>query len=123
MAALAALVATLSASAQPPLGADPNSDLGKWFKSLKNEHGLPCCDVSDCRRVEARLSDGHYEALIDERWARVPDDKIRRVENPTRQYIACYMYYDGTRDPPPHFFCFVPISLAQLEPQLKLAYW
>ena len=120
---LAALGAALSASAQPPPGADPNSEIGKWFKSLKTEHGQPCCDVSDCRRVEARLSDGHYEALIDEEWARVPDDKIRRVENPTGHFIACYMYYDGTRDPPPHFFCFVPISLAQLEPQLKLANW
>jgi hypothetical protein len=120
---LAALAAALSASAQPPPGADPNSELGKWFKSLKSNNGLPCCDVSDCRRVQARLTDGYYEALIDEHWARVPDDKIRHIENPTGQYVACYAYYDGTRDPPPHFFCFVPISLAQLEPHLKLANW
>ncbi|TMJ83231.1 MAG: hypothetical protein E6G79_11720 [Alphaproteobacteria bacterium] len=120
---LAVLAAALSASAQPPAGADPNSELGKWFKSLKSNNGLPCCDVSDCRRVQARLTDGYYEALIDEHWARVPDDKIRHIENPTGQYVACYAYYDGTRDPPPHFFCFVPISLAQLESHLKLAKW
>ena len=120
---LAVLAAALSASAQPPVGADPNSELGKWFKSLKSNNGLPCCDVSDCRRVQARLTDGYYEALIDEHWARVPDDKIRHIENPTGQYVACYAYYDGTRDPPPHFFCFVPISLAQLESHLKLANW
>jgi len=120
---LAVLAAALSASAQPPAGADPNSELGKWFKSLKSNNGLPCCDVSDCRRVQARLTDGYYEALIDEHWARVPDDKIRHIENPTGQYVACYAYYDGTRDPPPHFFCFVPISLAQLESHLKLANW
>lgn len=126
-AGLAALAATLSASAQPPPGADPNSDMGKWFKSLKSNKGLPCCDVSDCRRVEARLVNGYYEALIDEEWARVPDDKITPVENPTGRYIACYTYYDGSRDPPPYFFCFVPISMARLEPdrqpRVQLANW
>ena len=68
--------------------ADPNSDIGRWFKSLKSNNGLPCCHVSDCRRVQARLIDGYYEALIDEHWARVPDDKIRHVENPTGHYIV-----------------------------------
>jgi hypothetical protein len=120
LAGIAALAVTLSASAQPPPGADPNSEIGKWFKSLKNEHGLPCCDVSDCRRVQARLMEGHYEAMIDEQWASVPDSKIRHVANPTGEYIACYTYYDGTRDPPPLFFCFVPISLAMLEPYREL---
>jgi len=113
---LAALTATLSAAAQPPTGADPNSEVGKWFKSLKSNKGLPCCDVSDCRRVQARIVNGYYEALIDEQWARVPDDRITPVENPTGHYIACYTYYDGSREPPPLFYCFVPISLAQVEP-------
>ena len=116
---LVTLVAAFAASAQPPPGADPNSEIGKWFKSLKSNKGLPCCDVSDCRRVEARLVNGYYEALIDEQWARVPDEVITNVGNPIGQYVACYSYYEATRDPPPHFYCFVPISLAKLEPHLK----
>src|SRR5437763_263713 len=40
------VAATVSASAQPPPGADPNSEMAKWFKSLKSNEGQPCCDVS-----------------------------------------------------------------------------
>jgi hypothetical protein len=104
-------VAVLSASAQPPPGADPNSEIAKWFKSLKSNDGHPCCDVSDCRRVEARLVNGSYEALVDDQWAKVPDAAIRRIENPTGQYIACYTSQDYSTKFPPYFFCFVPISL------------
>jgi hypothetical protein len=112
LANLVALTVTMSGSAQPPAGADPNSEIAKWFKTLKNDQGLPCCDISDCRRVEARLMNGYYEVLIDQQWARVPDRAVRTVENPMGQYIACYIYYEGTREFPPHFYCFVPISLA-----------
>jgi len=82
--------------------------MAKWFKSLKNSHGLSCCEISDCRRVEARLANGHYEALIDNRWSKVPDETINHVRNPTEEYIACYSYYD---DFSPHFYCFIPISM------------
>jgi hypothetical protein len=108
-ASLTALAVAFSASAQPPQGADPNSEIAKWFKSLKNDHGLRCCDISDCRQVEARLINGHYEALIDNRWSRIPDETINHMENPTGQNIACYSRYD---DFSPHFYCFVPISMA-----------
>jgi hypothetical protein len=106
--------------AQPPPGADPNSEIGRWFKSLKSIKGVPCCDVSDCRRVEARLVNGYYEALIDGLWSRVPDEVITNVRNHIGEYIACYSYYDVTRDPPPHFYCFVPISLADSEPNYQV---
>lgn len=107
------VAATLSASAQPPPVADPNSETARWFKSLKSNEGQPCCDVSDCRRVEARLVNGSYEAFIDDQWARVPDAVIKRVENPTGQYIACYTSGDYSTKFPPYFFCFVPISLTE----------
>jgi len=103
-----ALAVTFAASAQPPAGAELNSETAKWFKSLKNSHGLSCCEISDCRRVEARLANGHYEALIDNRWSGVPDEMINHVNNPTGQYIACYSYYD---DFSPHFYCFIPIAM------------
>jgi len=106
-----AVAVTFYAAAQPPAGADPNSEMANWFKSLKSNEGQPCCDVSDCRRVEARLVNGSYEAFIDDEWARVPDAVIKRVENPTGQYIACYTAGDYSTKFPPYFFCFVPISL------------
>ena len=59
---------------------------------------------------------GYYEALIDGQWSRVPDEAIANVRNPIGEYIACYSYYEATRDPPPRFYSFVPISLAELEP-------
>src|SRR6266404_2083103 len=94
-----------------PQGADPNSEIAKWFKSLRNSQGLPCCDISDCRRVDARMANGHYEARIDEQWATVPDETIKDIENPTGQYIACYRYLESSRDFPPNFYCFIPISM------------
>jgi hypothetical protein len=95
-----------SASAHLPQGADPNSEIAKWFKSLRNSQGLPCCDISDCRRVDARMANGHYEARIDEQWATVPDETIKDIENPTGQYIACYRYLESSRDFPPNFLLF-----------------
>jgi hypothetical protein len=93
-----------SASAQPPQGADPNSEMAKWFKSLRNNQGVPCCDISDCRRVDARIVNGHYEALIDEQWATVPDETIKTVENPIGQHIAYYRYLEASRTFPLCFF-------------------
>src|SRR5215469_11520385 len=55
--------------------------LRNGFKSLRNNHGLSCCEISDCRQVEACLANGYYEALIDNRWSRVPDETINNVKN------------------------------------------
>jgi hypothetical protein len=107
-----ALAVTFAASAHPPEGAEQNSPIAKWFKSLRNNHGLSCCEISDCRPVEARLMNGYYEALIDNRWFRIPDETINNVGNPTGQYIACYSYHD---DFSPNFYCFVPIPMGELS--------
>jgi hypothetical protein len=41
--------------------------------------------------VESRLSDGHYDALIEGEWRRVPDHLIlNRSDNPTGRAIACW---------------------------------
>jgi hypothetical protein len=105
-----ALSAVFSVSAQPPEGADPNSEIARWFRSLKSKQGALCCDISDCRRVEARSLNGHYQALIDNLWSQVPDEIVVNVKNPTSSYIACYAYYDYPGDGAPHFYCFIPIS-------------
>src|ERR1051325_5387430 len=106
------LTVTFAASAHPPEGAEQDSPIAKWFKSLRNNHGLSCCEISDCRPVEARLRNGYYEALIDNRWFRIPDETINNTGNPTGQYIACYSYYD---DFSPHLYCFVPIPMGELS--------
>lgn len=105
------LASTLSASAQPPPGADPNSEMAKWFKSLKSKEGSFCCDISDCRRVEARLVNSYYEVLLYDEWYRVPDSAVIHVANPTGQYIACFYPNEYSEKFSPYFFCFVPISL------------
>ncbi|MCB1534879.1 MAG: hypothetical protein KDJ44_09175 [Rhodoblastus sp.] len=63
-----------------------------WFRDLKQPGtGVPCCDVSDCRPVEARTVAGKWEAEINNRWVEVPAEKILQSKsNPTGSAVACY---------------------------------
>src|SRR6516165_1152914 len=64
-----------SVLAAPPPDADPA--LAPWFNSLRQPWtNALCCSMADCRPVVSRLSDGHYDALIDGEWRRVPDHLI-----------------------------------------------
>ena len=74
----------------PPPDADPA--LAPWFNSLRQPWtNALCCSMADCRTVVSRLSDGHYDALIDGEWRRVPDHLIlNRSDNPTGRAIACW---------------------------------
>ena len=76
--------------AAPPPDADPA--LAPWFNSLRQPWtNALCCSMADCRPVNSRLSDGHYEALIEGEWRRVPDHLIlNRSDNPTGRAIACW---------------------------------
>src|SRR5215469_13318864 len=76
--------------AAPPPDADPA--LAPWFNSLRQPWtNALCCSVADCRPVESRLTDGHYEALIDGEWRRIPDNLIlNRNDNPTGRAVACW---------------------------------
>ena len=106
---LALLIGT--AHAEPPAGSD--GSLAPWFHSLTVPgSGYGCCSMADCRPVEYRMTDDHFEAYIDRKsfgedapdaWVRVPDEAIlRRHDNPTGQAIACY-FID-------HILCFVEAS-------------
>jgi hypothetical protein len=89
-----------SLRAAPPPGADP--DLAPWFKSLHQpQTNLSCCDRSDCRTVQYRIVDGHFQAFIGSEFARwqnppyawvdVPDDSVlHRHDNPTGEGVACW---------------------------------
>jgi hypothetical protein len=93
-----------------PLGADPDSPLAGWYRSLRTSHGVTCCDVSDCRPVTARRTADGWEIVIykDDRhevWEAVPPVAVLRRENPTGGPVACRSLQLGTRCfvPPPEF--------------------
>ena len=93
--------------AAPPAGADPNSELGRWFQSLRNSHGENCCSVADCRRPYAwRQTMSHgYQVQEGEGapWLDVPPENILRRQNPFGDAIACIIGGGWVR-------CFVPPS-------------
>ena len=76
------------ALAAPPPDADPT--LAPWFNSLRQPWtNALCCSVADCRPVHSRLTDGHYEALIEGEWRQVPDRLIlNRSDNPTGRAVG-----------------------------------
>ncbi len=86
--------------AAPPPGADP--DLAPWFRSLHQPNtDLSCCDRADCRTVQYRIVDGHFQAFIGSEFARwqnppyawvdVPDASVlHRHDNPTGEGVACW---------------------------------
>ncbi|MDB5398567.1 MAG: hypothetical protein QOF70_5294 [Acetobacteraceae bacterium] len=89
-----------SLRAAPPPGADP--DLAPWFRSLRQPNtDLSCCDRADCRTVQYRIIDGHFQAFIGGEFARwqnppyawvdVPDGSVlHRHDNPTGEGVACW---------------------------------
>jgi hypothetical protein len=101
---LFAPLAMRTGDAAPPENADPA--LAPWFESLKQPGtGIPCCSIADCRPVEYRLAADGYEALLDARWVRVPDDKILRgMSNPLARRVVCHSPISGT------ILCFVPAN-------------
>ena len=89
------------AQAAPPDGYNPDSDTAKWYHSLRSPAGGLCCDLSDCRPVDARIVGDHWEAWADNKWYPIPDDKIVHASaNPTGEAVLCH--YSAT------IYCFVP---------------
>ena len=96
------------APAAPPDGADPNSPVGQWFQSLKQPgSGASCCSIADCRPVDDRLGSDGYEARLDDKWVKVPDQRVLHGQsNPTARAIVCRSPISGA------ILCFVPASEA-----------
>lgn len=89
--------------AAPPPNPDPG--LSRWFGDLVDpDTGIPCCDETDCRVVEERVTNDHFEVLLEGRWHTVPAEKVlRRRENPIGRAVLCYSKALG-------IMCFVPGS-------------
>lgn len=103
-AVLALSVAFTPIQAAPPEQTDPA--LSGWIDSLKQPGtGVSCCSIADCGPVEYRLGTDGYEALLEARWMRVPDNRILRgVSNPLARGVLCRSPISGT------ILCFVPAN-------------
>lgn len=93
----------------------PDSPRANWYKSLKTEYGASCCDISDCKEVDARTVNGYWEVRIADKWYRVPQEKILKgKDNPTGSAVACYSQYKDEVlfvEGQPVFYCFVEPTL------------
>src|ERR1700720_3059541 len=47
-------------------------DIRAWFKGVRSQDGLPCCDISDGHRTEYDVRAGAYWVPINGLWWRVP---------------------------------------------------
>lgn len=100
--ALIALGIAFGALAQPPAGADPNSELGHWFNSLRQpDTGVSCCGVADGHQVDYRIAGDHYEVWYDQKWIAIPKKFVINTMNPTGRGVV-FLGPDET------VYCFVP---------------
>src|SRR5258708_29474038 len=78
------------AGAAPPENAD--RALSPWFQSLAVPGtGISCCSIADCRPVDYRTVDDHYEALIEDKWVVIPPRKVLdRTDNPVGRAVVCW---------------------------------
>jgi hypothetical protein len=70
----------------------PNPALSRWFEGLRQPGTpLPCCAISDCRRVEYRMAGNSYQIRLEGLWYDVPSNIILRGKgNPVGAAVACY---------------------------------
>lgn len=87
-----------------------HAKLHHWYSQLKRPD-LPnqsCCNNQDCRPTQARqLADGTWEALKDNRWVKIPNDKINREESYDTSAHLCAPLPSWTSYDADFVFCFV----------------
>lgn len=69
-----------------------------WMKSLmRPDVGGSCCNLTDCRVTEARLTKEGWEAMNQlGQWVKVPNEKIiRGKDNPTGRPVLCWLPGQG----------------------------
>ncbi len=65
------LCPAMPVAAAPPEGADLNSPLAGWYKSLRvpptggENAGMSCCSIADCRPAKARLGAAGCEGMLE----------------------------------------------------------
>lgn len=96
LALLALMALAGSASAQ---------DRGEWFRSLKQPGTkTSCCDVSDCKKTEARWQHGGWTARsrLTGEMRQVPHDRV--LDDPKSIDGDAYL----CEGPGGRIFCFIP---------------
>lgn len=70
----------------------------EWFKSLRQPlTGASCCDISDCKKTEARVSfelEGqsakeHWEVKVEGTWTPVPSEVILEKRSVDGEAYVC----------------------------------
>jgi hypothetical protein len=60
-----------------------------WFKSVKSQHGVPCCDIADGHRTDYDMRKDQYWVPINGNWMPVLDT----VGNPVGDAVVWYSIY------------------------------
>lgn len=67
-----------------------------WFKSVKSQRGLPCCDIADGHRTAYDMRDNQYWVPIEGTWMPVPPEAVLNdVGNPVGDAVVWYSTYGG----------------------------
>lgn len=103
-----------------PLGA-AELDRGEWFKSLRQpKTNMSCCDIADCKQVDARPVGAGWAVLIDDKWRKVPVAAVLLKPSIDGEAYACtgLSFNFATQEerdikpaPLPYIYCFIPPNL------------
>ena len=76
-------------------------EIRTWFKGLRSQAGVSCCDTADGTRVEDpdwRInSNGTYSVKLDGEWQNVPADAVILDKNRVGYTIVWTYFQDGKR--------------------------
>jgi hypothetical protein len=79
-----------------------DSDLSQWYRSLRSNSGMSCCDISDCQPARARMTTDGWQIKVGDEWREVPAEAVLQRDNLAGEPVACL--YLG------RILCFVPGS-------------
>jgi len=88
-----------------PVGAE---DRGAWFKSLRQPAtGLSCCDISDCKRTEARWEGNGWVAVVRGVDRSIPGERV--LQSPRSLDGDAYVCAsEGGKAETATIYCFIP---------------
>ena len=65
-----------------------------WFKNVKSQHGVPCCDIADGHRTDYDIRKNRYWVPINGTWMPVPPEAvIENAGNPVGDAVVWYSIY------------------------------
>ena len=95
------LLLTVSSSvAEPPPGIDAEGPIHSWFEHQHSVSGEWCCKLADGKILsdsEWRISGGHYDVWLSNKWRLVPSSALRSPEggpNPTGHAIVWWKRFE-----------------------------